>query len=131
VFVQQRAANLQVNNIIYVFGGQLVKDGAVSNELFWMTSERMEWHLQPTRGDRPVGRHGHVAIYDPDHHQLVVFGGRCVGQGVGVLTQALLVLLHCWTLMLCSSQVVRDGVAETVTAACRPCSLCWTCGPAV
>ena len=68
---------VQVNNIIYVFGGQLVRDGSVSNELFWMTSERMEWHLQPTRGDRPVGRYGHVAVYDPDHHQLVVFGGRC------------------------------------------------------
>lgn len=68
----------QVNNIVYVFGGQLVKDGSVSNELFWMTSERMEWHQQPTRGDRPVGRYGHVAVYDPDHHQLVVFGGRCV-----------------------------------------------------
>jgi hypothetical protein len=67
-----------VNNIVYVFGGQVVKDGSVSNELFWMTSERMEWHLQPTRGDRPVGRYGHVAVYDPDHHQLVVFGGRWV-----------------------------------------------------
>jgi len=66
----------QVNNMVYVFGGQLVKDGSASNELFWMTSERMEWHAQPTRGDRPAGRHGHVAIYDPDHHQLVVFGGR-------------------------------------------------------
>jgi hypothetical protein len=68
----------QVNNIVYVFGGQVVKDGSVSNELFWMTSERMEWHLQPTRGDRPVGRYGHVAVYDSDHHQLVVFGGRWV-----------------------------------------------------
>jgi hypothetical protein len=67
---------LQVNNVIYVFGGQLLKDGSVSNELYWMTSERLEWHLQPTRGDRPVGRYGHVAVYDPDHHQLVVFGGR-------------------------------------------------------
>lgn len=70
---------LQVNNTVYVFGGQLVKDGTVSNELFWMSSERMEWHLQPTCGDRLVGRHGHVAVYDPDHHQLVVFGGRCGG----------------------------------------------------
>jgi len=42
--------HLQVNNMVYVFGGQLVKDGSVSNELFWMTSERMEWHAQPTRG---------------------------------------------------------------------------------
>lgn len=66
----------QVNNVVYVFGGQLLKDGSVSNELYWMTSERLEWHLQPTRGDRPVGRYGHVAVYDPDHHQLVVFGGR-------------------------------------------------------
>lgn len=72
------ALSPKVNNVVYVFGGQLVKDGSISNELFWMTSERMEWHQQPTRGDRPVGRYGHVAIYDPDHHQLVVFGGRCV-----------------------------------------------------
>eukprot|EP00775_Hariotina_reticulata_P013287 gene13287-13418_t len=73
---RQRNHRVQVNNMVYVFGGQLVKDGSVSNELFWMTSERMEWHAQPTRGDRPAGRHGHVAVYDPDHHQLVVFGGR-------------------------------------------------------
>lgn len=66
--------------MVYIFGGQLVKDGSVSNELFWMTSERMEWHAQPTRGDRPAGRHGHVAVYDPDHHQLVIFGGRCVSR---------------------------------------------------
>jgi hypothetical protein len=71
----------QVNSVVYVFGGQLLKDGSVSNELYWMTSERLEWHLQPTRGDRPVGRHGHVAVYDPDHHQLVVFGGRYADPG--------------------------------------------------
>lgn len=67
--------------MVYVFGGQLLKDGSVSNELFWMPSERMEWHQQPTRGDRPVGRHSHVAVYDADHHQLVVFGGTCVCGG--------------------------------------------------
>lgn len=95
---------LQVNNIVYVFGGQLVKDGSVSNELFWMTSERMEWHMQPTRGDRPVGRYGHVAVYDPDHHQLVVFGGRCVAQAVKVQVQVrvhgLPSPLRRWTLTL-------------------------------
>jgi hypothetical protein len=33
-----------------------VKDGSCSNELFWMTTERMEWHSQPTRGDKPCPR---------------------------------------------------------------------------
>jgi hypothetical protein len=77
------AVVLQVNNMVYVFGGQLVKDGSVSHELFWMTSERMEWHAQPTRGDRPCGRYGHVAVYDPDHHQLAVFGGRWAAAATG------------------------------------------------
>jgi hypothetical protein len=105
----------------------LVKDGSCSNDVFWMTTERMEWHNQPTRGDKPCPRrvsrtsasagcalglaqpstycslfplplllspltirsgpprpipptqpprHGHVTVYDPEHHQLLVFGGR-------------------------------------------------------
>jgi len=46
----------QVNQKIYIFGGVLTKDGSCSNELFWMTTERMEWHNQPTRGDKPCPR---------------------------------------------------------------------------
>lgn len=46
----------QVNQRIFIFGGTLAKGGGATNELLWMTSERMEWHCQPTRGDKPCPR---------------------------------------------------------------------------
>lgn len=46
----------QVNQRIFIFGGALAKGGGATNELLWMTSERMEWHCQPTRGDKPCPR---------------------------------------------------------------------------
>lgn len=106
---------MQVNSTVYLFGGALLKDGSVSNELFWMTSERMEWHAQPTHGDRPCGRHGHVAIYDPDHHQLVVFGGRCA---------ASLQLFH-WRIDLCDS-----GSRIAAACVCTRCSHATACARA-
>jgi Galactose oxidase, central domain len=75
------AALTQVKDTVFVFGGTLLRDGTVTNELLWMSTERMEWHLQPTRGDRPAPRHSHCTVYDPDTHQLVIFGGRHAGQG--------------------------------------------------
>ena len=45
-----------MNQRIFIFGGVLAKDGAATNELLWMTTERMEWHSQPTRGDKPCPR---------------------------------------------------------------------------
>jgi hypothetical protein len=53
---QCNTSQAKVNQKIFIFGGVLVKDGSCSNELFWMTTERMEWHSQPTRGDKPCPR---------------------------------------------------------------------------
>jgi len=53
---------LQVGNMLIVFGGQLSKDGSTTNDLFWMTIDRMEWHLQPAKGDKPQARWGCVRV---------------------------------------------------------------------
>eukprot|EP00983_Pelagomonas_calceolata_P060057 1146208-Pelagomonas_calceolata.AAC.7 len=45
-----------VDNMLIIFGGQVAKDGTTSNDLFWMTLDRMEWHLHPTKGDKPQPR---------------------------------------------------------------------------
>ena len=109
---------LQVNSIVYVFGGIILKDGSATNELLWMTTERMEWHVQPTRGDRPSARHGHVTIYDPDHHCLLVFGGRAAD---GKRLNDVFVLdldSFCWSKPGCSGQAPspREGAAGTYHA---------------
>jgi hypothetical protein len=67
---------LQAQNKLLLFGGTVVRDGAACNELFWIGLDRMEWHQQPTRGLKPPPRYGHCSVYDPEHNQLVVFGGR-------------------------------------------------------
>ena len=36
----------QAGEFVIVFGGVLARTGARTNELAWMTTERMEWHLQ-------------------------------------------------------------------------------------
>lgn len=54
----------QSASLILVFGGTAIRDGARSNEVFWMTTERMEWHLQMTFGDSPVPRDLHAAVFD-------------------------------------------------------------------
>lgn len=67
----------QHHDKFYIFGGSVVKDGAKTNELFWLTADRMEWHLQPCKGDSiPCARDGHCAIIDSENNRMVVFGGR-------------------------------------------------------
>ena len=46
----------QFGNMMLVFGGTLVKDGSTTNDVFWITMDRMEWHMQPCKGDRPAAR---------------------------------------------------------------------------
>ena len=89
-----------------VFGGTLVKDGVTTNDVYWITMDRMEWHLQPCKGEKPPPRWGvdwaaslssayvdmlrtsiivhhlspirfnHCSVYDEENHRLVIFGGR-------------------------------------------------------
>ena len=54
----------QAGSMIFVFGGTTLRDSTRVNELFWMTTERMEWHLQMTFGDAPAPRDQHTAIFD-------------------------------------------------------------------
>jgi len=39
------------------------------------------WRQVATRGDRPAGRFGHTAIYDPVRDRMIVFGGSLSGRG--------------------------------------------------
>lgn len=54
----------QNGSMLYVFGGMLLKDETKSNEVYWMSTDRMEWHLQYVKGDKPVPRDDHSAIFD-------------------------------------------------------------------
>lgn len=66
----------QVGNMLVMFGGTTQRDGATTNDLFWMTVDRMEWHNQITKGEKPMARYNHSACFDPDNNRLVIFGGR-------------------------------------------------------
>jgi hypothetical protein len=77
IFAEAAARVLQVGTMLYVFGGVVIKDASCSNELLWMSTDRMEWHNQPCKGDKPCPRHHHTAVYDEEGNQLVIFGGRC------------------------------------------------------
>ncbi|GIL93808.1 hypothetical protein Vretimale_187 [Volvox reticuliferus] len=66
----------QVGSMLIIFGGQLLKDGSTTNDLFWMTMDRMEWHNQPCKGEKPPPRYNHAACYDEENNRLVIFGGR-------------------------------------------------------
>ena len=64
------------NDMFYLFGGTVLKDGKKSAELYWLSMNSMEWHLQAVTGARPAARSGHCAVIDPDNERMVVFGGR-------------------------------------------------------
>jgi hypothetical protein len=44
--------------MLVVYGGTLLKDGTTTSDVFWITLDRMEWHLQPCKGERPPPRCG-------------------------------------------------------------------------
>ncbi|KAL6761433.1 hypothetical protein V8C86DRAFT_3131553 [Haematococcus lacustris] len=66
----------QVGSMLIVFGGTLMKDSSTTNDVYWMTMDRMEWHLQPCKGDKPPPRYNHCAVFDMENNRLIVFGGR-------------------------------------------------------
>lgn len=61
---------------MYVYGGIIVKDGQKTSDVMWMSTDRMEWHVQPCTGEIPPPRDGHVLVFDEERNWLVVFGGR-------------------------------------------------------
>ncbi len=44
-----RLCAVQAGTMLVVFGGQLVRDGSISADVYWLNLERMEWHKQPCR----------------------------------------------------------------------------------
>ena len=50
--------------MLFVFGGLLMKDDTKSNDVYWMSTDRMEWHLQAVRGEKPAARDDHVVVFD-------------------------------------------------------------------
>ena len=61
----------QAGSMFFVFGGTTLRDSTRVNELFWMTTERMEWHLQMTFGDSPAPRDQHTAVFDSTSNRSV------------------------------------------------------------
>lgn len=55
--------------MLFVFGGLLMKDDTKSNDVYWMTTDRMEWHLQAVRGDKPVPRDDHAVVFDDTNNR--------------------------------------------------------------
>lgn len=56
---------VHAGGLVCVFGGMLKDSTNKTNEVWWISKDRMVWHLQPTRGDIPPARDGHCAIFDP------------------------------------------------------------------
>jgi hypothetical protein len=69
-----------------MFGGIITKDGTKSNELFWLSTDRMEWHNQITTGAKPCPRDGHCAVYDELKNMLVRQCALCLWaiKGIGL-----------------------------------------------
>eukprot|EP00803_Ostreobium_quekettii_P006145 evm.model.scf_58.17 EVM.evm.TU.scf_58.17 scf_58:148652-165934(+) len=65
----------QVGNTLFVFGGASMKDGTKTNDLFWISTDRMDWHNQVTQGQAPCPRDGHCTVHDEESNRLMVFGG--------------------------------------------------------
>jgi hypothetical protein len=63
-------------DMFYLFGGTIVKEGKKTNNLYWLSMNTMNWHLQTTQGARPAPRAGHCAVCDPETDRMIVFGGR-------------------------------------------------------
>lgn len=55
--------------MLFVFGGLLMKDDTKSNDVYWMSTDRMEWHLQAVRGDKPVPRDDHAVVFDDTNNR--------------------------------------------------------------
>lgn len=66
-FIRNGFTLTQAGKNFYLFGGIIVKDGTVTNDLFWACMDRLDWHNQPTQvRDRLLALHnGCTAISHP------------------------------------------------------------------
>lgn len=55
--------------MLFVFGGLTLKDECKSNDVYWMSTDRMEWHLQSVTGDKPVPRDDHAVVFDDTNNR--------------------------------------------------------------
>lgn len=75
-FIRTGFTLTQAGKNFYLFGGTITKDGTVTNDLFWTCMDRLDWHNQPTQGEKPPGRYNHCTSYDEAKNKLYVFAGR-------------------------------------------------------
>ncbi|KIY98604.1 hypothetical protein MNEG_9360 [Monoraphidium neglectum] len=75
--------NLRYNNLDERYKSKI--EEGLSRLLSFLREEAERERLEEIERLKPIGtqlgpytayRHGHVTVYDPEHHQLVVFGGR-------------------------------------------------------
>eukprot|EP00887_Chlorella_sp_A99_P006380 scaffold3.g6380.t1 len=64
------------DNLVFLFGGTVVKDGRKSADLWVLNTDTMRWRLQPTRGDRPCARDGHAMALDAAANRVWVTCGK-------------------------------------------------------
>jgi hypothetical protein len=63
-------------DVFYLFGGTVVQDGKKTNNVYRLSMNTMEWHLQLMDGSKPAPRSGHCAVIDPETERMIIFGGR-------------------------------------------------------
>ena len=76
-WVRAGHAAVQCGHLLLVFGGMAMRCcGTKCADLLCLDTERMEWRLQATRGERPTPRSHHAMAADPEGRRVFVFGGR-------------------------------------------------------
>lgn len=63
-----------VNNRLIIFGG-MDENGQEYNNVWALNFSNLTWTLLNPSGSLPPPRCGHIAVYDPSVHQMVIFGG--------------------------------------------------------
>ena len=94
-------------DMFYLFGGTVVRDGQKTNDVFRLSTNAMEWRLQPTQGPKPAARSGHCAIIDPESERMVIFGGR---------SQVRAALCRVWRCCISAREKLNNGNCSTAAA---------------
>ncbi len=63
-----------INNRVIIFGGSDA-NGQAYNETWELNLNNLTWTLLNPSGTPPPARGSHIAIYDPNGHRMVIFGG--------------------------------------------------------
>lgn len=67
-----------INNRLIIFGGE---DGSAAyNETRSLDLNTLTWAILSPSGTTPAARFAHSAVYDPNAHRMIIFGGANYGQ---------------------------------------------------